>query len=70
MKWLWTAMTGLSIVAMLGCPSEFGKDGRLNKAARRDTQDLFIKRCSKQKIEEVCGNGKENSAACRECGGP
>jgi hypothetical protein len=57
----------LSITATTGCPSEFGKDGRVAKAIHADSQELVIRRCSQEKIEEVCGNGKENTPECKKC---
>jgi hypothetical protein len=59
-------------MVMTGCPSEFGKDGRLNKAAAKDMKEnlLIIKRCSDLERQRVCANGQQNSLACRECGGP
>jgi hypothetical protein len=54
-------------MALTGCPSEFGREGRIAKAMHRDTMELVIKRCSAEKIEEVCGNGKENTPECQKC---
>lgn len=66
MRWLLAAVV-VSSMTMTGCPSEFGKDGRVNKAIHKDTQDLVIRRCSNERIEEVCGRGKEDSDECRKC---
>jgi hypothetical protein len=58
-------------MATTGCPSEFGRNGRIAKAVHKDSQErLIIKRCSDDLRKEVCGHGQENSDACRECGGP
>ena len=69
MRWRQIAAISLSIMAMTGCPSEFGKDGRVNKAVRQDTQDqlLFITGCSRTRFEEVCGPGKWDSDECLRC---
>jgi hypothetical protein len=66
MQWRLAAAVVLSI-AMTGCPSEFVKDGRVNKAAHKDTLEMVIRRCSNERIEEVCGRGKEDSDDCRKC---
>jgi hypothetical protein len=29
--------------------------------------DMVIKRCSSDKIEEVCGNGKQHTKECQDC---
>ena len=59
----------LSFVVMTGCPSEFGREGRIAKAIHQDTVDMVIKSCSDERRAEVCGHGKEQSRACLECGG-
>ncbi len=63
------AMVVLSVTTMTGCPSEFGKDGRVNKAVQQDTQEqlLFIAGCSRARFEEVCGPGKWDSDECLRC---
>jgi hypothetical protein len=59
----------LGLFLLTGCPSEFGKDGRVSKAIHQDTQGLVIKQCSDKRRREVCGGGKENTDQCRrECG--
>jgi hypothetical protein len=67
MRWLHAGVVILAALPVIGCPSEFGKDGRIGKAASKDTADLTIKRCSQAKIEEVCGNGKQDTPECRDC---
>ncbi len=67
MRWLQTVPSLLFVMALTGCPSEFGREGRIAKAMHRDTMELVIKRCSAEKIEEVCGNGKENTPECQKC---
>jgi hypothetical protein len=57
----------LSLMALTGCPSEFGREGRIAKAVHKDTMELVIERCSPEKIEEVCGNGKGDTPECRKC---
>jgi hypothetical protein len=57
------------LMLMTGCPTEFGKDGRVNDAAHEDTLRLVRKRCTKAEVDEYCGNGKHNTPKCiRECG--
>jgi hypothetical protein len=60
----------LALMMMTGCSSEFGKDGRIAKAVHQDSMDhLVITRCSDARRDEVCGNGKQHTKACLECGG-
>ncbi|MBN1203737.1 MAG: hypothetical protein JXB05_02290 [Myxococcaceae bacterium] len=67
MRWLRVGVVVLAVMATTGCPSEFGKDGRIAKAVHKDSTELVIKRCSKAKIEEVCGNGKQHTPGCKAC---
>ncbi len=63
----------LSVMAMTGCPSEFGKDGRVAKAVHKDSEEnlLELKQCSDAWKQEVCGDGPHrNRAECEKCGGP
>lgn len=73
MRWLQAGMVVLSVLLTAGCPSEFGKDGRVAKAAHNDSQEnlLELTRCSEEWRKEVCGNGpNKNHKKCLECGGP
>lgn len=69
MRWLQVGVAVLAVTAMSGCPSEFGKDGRVNKAVHKDTQEhfLYITRCDERWEEKVCAPGKENSDDCKRC---
>jgi hypothetical protein len=70
MGWLQKAVCVLAVVVMSGCPSEFGKEGRVSKAVRKDAQEqLGITRCSDKMREEACAPGKEKSPECLRCGG-
>ncbi|HEX8704582.1 MAG TPA: hypothetical protein VF815_37465 [Myxococcaceae bacterium] len=59
----------VSVLAMTGCPSEFGKDGRVDRAIEQDTHDqfLFIKGCTKAQFKEVCTADKWDSDECKKC---
>jgi hypothetical protein len=73
MRWLQVAVAVLSFMAMTGCPSEFGKDGRVNKAVHNDTRAnmLELTSCSPARKLEVCSNGpNKDRDACKKCGGP
>jgi hypothetical protein len=67
MRWLQVVVGALCIMALAGCPSEFGREGRIAKAVRKDSMDLVIRRCSPEKIEEVCGDGKDKTEECKKC---
>ena len=69
MRWCHAGTGVLLLMLLAGCPSGFGKDGRVSKAIHQDTVDLYIKRCSTAKYEEVCGGAKRDTENCRrECG--
>ena len=63
---------GVSLVVLMlmtGCPTEFGKDGRVNKAVREDALELISRPCTQEQLKQYCGPGKENSPECIEkCG--
>jgi hypothetical protein len=72
MRWQHKAGAILASLGLFGCPSEFGKDGRIAKAVHKDAQEqiIIIKDCSPRVHKQVCAPGKENSKECLECGGP
>jgi hypothetical protein len=70
MRWLQAGLGVLALIVAAGCPSEFGKEGRIAKAIHEDTADMVIKRCSEEWRDKVCAPGKEASPKCLECGGP
>jgi hypothetical protein len=59
----------LALMMVTGCPSEFGKDGRVSKAVRRDALELVQKRCAEDEFWQVCHGPNRNPERCRECGG-
>jgi hypothetical protein len=70
MRWLQVGGALLSVPVMTGCPSEFGKEGRVAKAVRKDSKEqLGITRCSEKLRKEVCEGPNRDPDKCRECGG-
>lgn len=68
MRWHWV---GTSIVAlvMAGCPSEFGREGRVAKAVHKDTMEAVNNDCPEDMYEKYCSDGREQTAECiKECG--
>jgi hypothetical protein len=61
----------LAAVALAGCPSEFGKDGRVGKAVGKDVQEQLddIPPCSEAYVAEVCHGPKMDTDECDRCGG-
>jgi hypothetical protein len=56
-------------MSLTGCPSEFGRDGRVNKASHQDTLNLVRKYCDRATYEAFCSNGREKTDPCiEECG--
>jgi hypothetical protein len=63
-------MVVLSVMVMTGCPSEFGKDGRIAKAVHQDSMEhLVITRCSEERKKEVCEGPQRDAKKCLDCGG-
>jgi hypothetical protein len=53
-----------ALMMMAGCPSEFGKDGRVAKAVHQDTVNLVIKQCDDRTRRLYCDNGREHTQEC------
>ncbi len=71
MRGLQAGIVLLSVLAMTGCPSEFGKDGRVSKAVHNDSQEnlLNLTRCSEARRAEVCEGPNRDPFECQKCGG-
>jgi hypothetical protein len=69
MRWLRAAMGVLALMMMSGCPSEFGRNGRIAKAVHQDTLELTRKICSDQERWDACEGPDKDPAECRKCGG-
>jgi hypothetical protein len=69
MRWFQAGVVVLSTLALAGCPSEFGKDGRVGKAVHKDTQEhlLYITGCSEARKREVCEGPLKDPAECAKC---
>jgi hypothetical protein len=60
----------LVLMVLSGCPSEFGKDGRVAKAVHQDSMEhLVITRCSEARKKEVCEGPNRDPRECEKCGG-
>ncbi len=68
MRWL-QAGVGVLTFMMSGCPSGFGKEGRVAKAAHQDTLGIVRKYCAPEERARVCEGDKKDSPDCRACGG-
>jgi len=63
------AVMAMALILMTGCPSEFGKDGRVNKAVHKDAVELLLEECDTQIFDIWCDNGRENTPECiAKCG--
>lgn len=69
MRWRTAGLCALSLAVMTGCPEEFGKEGRINRAVHKDVMELYRKHCSADELLLFCGGAKKNSPECiRACG--
>ena len=55
------------VTVMTGCPSEYGREGRIAEAVLKDETENSAVRCSQAEIEKACANGKQNTRACQDC---
>jgi hypothetical protein len=68
MRWLQAGVVVLSALVMTGCPSEFGKEGRVAKAVHQDVQEnLIITGCSEARKQEVCEGPLKDPVQCAKC---
>jgi hypothetical protein len=68
MRWLQVNAVVLVAVALAGCPSEFGKDGRIGKAVEKDVNEKFKRdECTEEYMEEVCNGPNQDDALCKQC---
>lgn len=69
MRWRTAGLCALCLVTT-GCPEEFGKEGRIQRAAHKDALELIQKQCTHAEYRDYCGGGREKTAKCiEECGG-
>jgi hypothetical protein len=69
MRWRHAGTAVVVLTMMTGCPSEFGRDGRVAKAVHQDSLELVRKHCDEQTRKKYCSGGRENTPECiRECG--
>ncbi len=71
MRWFLLGAVVLSVLVLSGCPSEFGKDGRVGKAIHNDSQEnlLELTRCSEEWKNKVCHGPQMDRKECERCGG-
>ncbi len=69
MRWSLVATGLFALVMSTGCPSEFGRDGRVNKAVRQDAKELIPEDCPEPVFLRFCSDGRESTPECIEaCG--
>ena len=68
MRWRTCWLGVLSLVAMTGCPEEFGIDGRVDQAVRKDVKERLKRQCSDEELRLYCGNGKPEETCREKCG--
>lgn len=69
MRWCYAGVGMVVLMLMTGCPTEFGKDGRVNKAVRNDALELLREECDPKTFALWCDNDREHTPECIEkCG--
>lgn len=69
MRWPQVGVIVLAAMATTGCPSEFGKNGRIAKAVHQDTLEIVRRICSDKERWEVCKGPNKDPVECQRCGG-
>jgi hypothetical protein len=69
MRWHLAGFGLLAVSVTTGCPSEFGKGGRIDRAVHQDALELTRKYCPPEVHQRYCGDGKQDTEECRnQCG--
>lgn len=68
MRWRTCWLGVLSLVAMTGCPEEYGIGGRVDQAVRKDMLEGIPKQCTDDDLEKYCGPGKPVEECQKQCG--
>ncbi len=69
MRWRAASLCVLSLVGLLGCPHSFGREGTIDRAARKDTRSSLAEEddCpSREQVREAC-QGKPKEECYPEC---
>jgi hypothetical protein len=64
MQWLRAGTGTLALMILTGCPSEFGREGRVAKAVHNDSLELVRKYCSEKDYKTFCEGGREHTPEC------
>lgn len=69
MRWRPAGTATVLLLMMTGCPEEFGKGGRIDRAAHKDSLEVTRRRCSDEDRAKFCDGGRQNTEEChRACG--
>lgn len=68
MRWRTICVCAVSLVAMTGCPEEFGKNGRINKAIHKNLMERLQKKCMPAQIHELCMDEETYEECLKRCG--
>jgi hypothetical protein len=69
MRWPQVGVIILAVMAIIGCPSEFGREGRIAKAVRQDALELVRRRCDAKELWEACKGPNKDPVQCQKCDG-
>lgn len=68
MVWRALCVGAVFLLALTGCPQEFGKNGRIDKAIHKDLMDQLRKSCSKELYQQHCAEGMSLDECLEWCG--
>jgi hypothetical protein len=68
MRWRTCWLCVLSLVALTGCPEDFGIDGRMDQAIRKDMRERLEQQCTDEELRLYCGRGKPEETCREKCG--
>ena len=68
MRWRTCWLGLVSLVAMTGCPEDFGIEGRMDQAIRKDMKARLKQQCSERDLREYCAPNKPAELCQEKCG--
>ncbi len=68
MRWRTCWLCVLSLVVLTGCPEDFGIDGQMDQAVRKDMLESIPKQCTEKELRKYCGPGKPAEECRKKCG--
>lgn len=68
MVWRALCVGAAFLLSLTGCPEEFGKHGRINKAVHKDLMERLRQKCTTEQLNQFCKEGMLEEDSLEQCG--